>query len=77
MDEVYEEQEGTYVCDYTESVNTSSRTVRAVVQVTTIGKGDFHIKIWDLKPHYPIKVNSFGLVMLSFFEKNKKKKPKK
>ncbi|XP_032207605.1 interleukin-18 receptor accessory protein isoform X2 [Mustela erminea] len=42
VDEVYEEQEGTYVCDYTESVNTSSRTVRAVVQVTTIVKDTSH-----------------------------------
>ncbi|XP_047603114.1 interleukin-18 receptor accessory protein isoform X1 [Lutra lutra] len=42
VDEVYEEQDGTYVCDYTELVNTSSWTVRAVVQVTTIVKDTNH-----------------------------------
>ncbi|XP_034514842.1 interleukin-18 receptor accessory protein isoform X6 [Ailuropoda melanoleuca] len=42
VDEVYEEQDGTYICDYTESVNSSSWTVRAVVQVTTIVKDTNH-----------------------------------
>nr|XP_025724856.1 interleukin-18 receptor accessory protein [Callorhinus ursinus]XP_025724857.1 interleukin-18 receptor accessory protein [Callorhinus ursinus] len=42
VDEVYEEQDGMYVCDYTESDNTSEWTVRAVVQVTTIVKDTNH-----------------------------------
>ncbi|XP_008697328.1 interleukin-18 receptor accessory protein isoform X2 [Ursus maritimus] len=42
VDEVYEEQDGTYVCDYTESDSPSSWTVRAVVQVTTIVKDTNH-----------------------------------
>ncbi|KAF3826874.1 interleukin-18 receptor accessory protein [Mirounga leonina] len=42
VDEVFEEQDGTYVCDYTESDNTSEWTVRAVVQVTTIVKDTNH-----------------------------------
>ncbi|XP_019682529.2 interleukin-18 receptor accessory protein isoform X2 [Felis catus] len=38
VDEVYDHDQGIYVCDYTDSDNTSSWTVRAVVQVTTIVK---------------------------------------
>lgn len=38
VDEVYDYDQGMYVCDYIASDNTSSWTVRAVVQVTTIGK---------------------------------------
>ncbi|XP_069349954.1 interleukin-18 receptor accessory protein [Eulemur rufifrons] len=36
VDEVYDFHQGTYVCDYTQSDNASSWTVRAVVQVRTI-----------------------------------------
>ncbi|KAB1256680.1 Interleukin-18 receptor accessory protein [Camelus dromedarius] len=38
VDEIYDYHQGTYVCDYTRSDNASSWTVRAVVQVKTIGK---------------------------------------
>ncbi|XP_025788626.1 interleukin-18 receptor accessory protein isoform X3 [Puma concolor] len=38
VDEVYDHDQGIYVCDYTDSDNTSLWTVRAVVQVTTIVK---------------------------------------
>ncbi|XP_012595991.2 interleukin-18 receptor accessory protein isoform X1 [Microcebus murinus] len=41
---VYDFHQGTYVCDYTQSDNTSSWTVRAVVQVKTI------VKDTNLKP---------------------------
>ncbi|XP_017509052.2 interleukin-18 receptor accessory protein [Manis javanica] len=44
VDEIYDYHQGTYVCDYTESDNTSSWTVRAVVQVRTI------VKNTNLKP---------------------------
>ncbi|KAI4587876.1 hypothetical protein MJG53_020554, partial [Ovis ammon polii x Ovis aries] len=36
VDEVYDYHQGTYVCDYTQTDNSSSWTVRAVVQVKTI-----------------------------------------
>ncbi|XP_077771053.1 interleukin-18 receptor accessory protein isoform X1 [Canis aureus] len=51
VNEVYETNQGTYVCDYTQSDNTSSWIVRAVVQVRTI------VKDTTLKPDIldPIK----------------------
>ncbi|XP_004435926.1 PREDICTED: interleukin-18 receptor accessory protein [Ceratotherium simum simum] len=44
VDEIYDYHQGTYVCDYTQSDNASSWTVRAVVQVKTI------VKDTNLKP---------------------------
>ncbi|KAM7078138.1 LOW QUALITY PROTEIN: interleukin-18 receptor accessory protein [Molossus nigricans] len=38
LDEIYDFHEGTYICDHTQSDNTSAWTVRAVVQVRTIVK---------------------------------------
>uniref|UniRef100_A0A8D1GVU2 Interleukin-18 receptor accessory protein n=1 Tax=Sus scrofa TaxID=9823 RepID=A0A8D1GVU2_PIG len=51
VDEVYDYHQGTYVCDYTQSDNSRSWTVRAVVQVKTI------VKNTKLKPDIldPIK----------------------
>ncbi|KAM5253189.1 interleukin-18 receptor accessory protein isoform 2-T2 [Hipposideros larvatus] len=51
LDEIYDCHQGTYVCDYTQSDNSSSWTVRAVVQVRTI------VKDTTLKPDIldPIK----------------------
>ncbi|KAF5926220.1 hypothetical protein HPG69_011347 [Diceros bicornis minor] len=44
VDEIYDYHQGSYVCDYTQSDNASSWTVRAVVQVKTI------VKDTNLKP---------------------------
>ncbi|XP_062064779.1 interleukin-18 receptor accessory protein [Lepus europaeus] len=51
VDEIYDYHQGTYVCDYTQSDNEGSWTVRAVVQVRTI------VKNTNLKPDIlePIK----------------------
>ncbi|XP_058523447.1 interleukin-18 receptor accessory protein isoform X1 [Ochotona princeps] len=51
VDEIYDYHQGTYVCDYIQSDNTGSWTVRAVVQVRTI------VKNTKLKPDIldPIK----------------------
>ncbi|XP_043774436.1 interleukin-18 receptor accessory protein isoform X2 [Cervus elaphus] len=51
LDEVYDYHQGTYVCDYTQTDNSSSWTVRAVIQVKTI------VKNTNLKPDIldPIK----------------------
>ncbi|KAM9053065.1 LOW QUALITY PROTEIN: interleukin-18 receptor accessory protein [Megaptera novaeangliae] len=51
VDEVYDYHQGTYVCDYTQSDNSSLWTARAVVQVKTI------VKNTNLKPDIldPIK----------------------
>lgn len=44
LDEIYDYHQGTYVCDYVHLDNTGSWTVRAVVQVRTIGKPDVYLK---------------------------------
>ncbi|ELK05032.1 interleukin-18 receptor accessory protein [Pteropus alecto] len=51
LDEIYDYHQGTYICDYTQLDNSSSWTVRAVVQVRTI------VKNTNLKPDIlePIK----------------------
>nr|XP_030694562.1 interleukin-18 receptor accessory protein isoform X2 [Globicephala melas] len=51
VDDVYDHHQGTYVCDHTQSDNSSSWTVRAVVRVKTI------VKNTNLKPDIldPIK----------------------
>lgn len=38
LNEIYDFHQGMYTCDYSQSDNESSWTVRAVVQVKTIGK---------------------------------------
>ncbi|XP_021029848.1 interleukin-18 receptor accessory protein [Mus caroli] len=49
MEDIYDFHQGLYVCDYTQSDNVSSWTVRAVVQVRTIGK-DINVKPEILDP---------------------------
>lgn len=49
LGEIYDFHQGTYVCDYTQSDNSSSWTVRAVVQVRTIVK-DTRVKPDILEP---------------------------
>lgn len=49
MADIYVFNQGLYVCDYTQSDNVSSWTVRAVVKVRTIGK-DINVKPEILDP---------------------------
>ncbi|XP_021054883.1 interleukin-18 receptor accessory protein [Mus pahari] len=49
MEDIYDFHQGLYVCDYTQSDNVSSWTVRAVVQVRTIDK-DINVKPDILDP---------------------------
>ena len=61
MDEVYDYHQGTYVCDYTQTDNSSSWTVRAVVQVKTIGKWDFSVSVFDISsPVTQLKLSSLA-----------------